>query len=177
MIGVDIIDHSFSFRNSKYTLEQYKNRILNKSEFLFCTNWNELDILWAIKESAYKNHFKKTGFYFINPKRIMIVSLDLVERKFTVEIDEHYYSGTFEDKPEYVYAICGGAGPVKLFLHKTNGLIDVPSELPPFSINHHIEYHPEGFPEFIVQEGSKYAYSRSHHGNYYISAMSAFSHN
>jgi hypothetical protein len=173
MLGIDIIDHSFSFRSSKYSLDQYKRKILNNAELFFCETWNDLDILWAIKESAYKNHFKKTGSYFINPKRIFIVDLNFTTGKFAVEIDENYYSGTFKDNPEYVYAVCGEDEPVQLYLFSK---IETP-ELPPYLNNSVIEYHSEGFPQFIVQGGFKYAYSRSHHGNYYISAMSTFSDN
>ena len=173
MLGIDIIDHSFSFRNSKYSLEQYKSKILNKTESVFCETWNDLDILWAIKESAYKNHFKKTGSYFINPKRILIVELNLITGTFGVDIDENHYSGSFKDNPEYVYAVCGEEIPVQLYLFNKTEQPEIASYLKDATI----EYHPEGFPQFIVQGASKYAYSRSHHGNYYISAMSVFSHN
>ncbi len=104
------------------------------------------------------------------------MSLDLTTRKFVVEVEQSYYTGSFVDTGEYVYAVCGDKEPVKLFLHKSNNAKSI-AEIPQYLAQSNLEYHPEGFPEFVVYGASKYAYSRSHHGNYYISAMSEFSHN
>lgn len=174
MIGIDIIDRSCSFRNSKHSLEQCKSKILNEVEYSFCSGWNELDLLWAIKESAYKNHYKKTGSYFVNPKKITVLNMDYAGCKFSVAVEDSFYSGFFVNHSEYVYAVCGIDIPTKLILHKINSKQPSPFKIPHYLNNSVVEYHPDGFAEFVVYKATKYAYSRSHHGNYYISAMCPF---
>jgi hypothetical protein len=176
MIGVDVIDRSCSFQlNSKHSFTDYLSRIINTSELDFCDNWQDLDLIWAIKESAYKCYFKKNKQTFLNPKRIRITSIDRNELQFRVEIDEAYFTGRFKLTGDYVYAISTDeedfANHVELFLlDDFKNTIQIQSE---FGI-HNAEYllNPEGFPEAIRKSEAVFAYSRSHHGKYYFSAIS-----
>lgn len=184
MIGVDIIDLSCSFSQSKYSLLDYKNRILNKVEYWFCDSFIDLDIIWAIKESSYKCYFKQTNNLFFNPKRILITSLDREKNIFSVQIDDHCYRGYFEINEKFIYAISfdredRGEG-VKVFIPPSN-TASISEEFEFFfkaepKLNA-VTMHSCGFPSLFHQGSQAHSYSRSHHGAYYISVLLANSYN
>ena len=175
MIGVDVIDRSCSFQlNRRHNFTDYLSRIINTSELDFCDNWQDLDLIWAIKESAYKCYFKKSGKAFLNPKRIRITSIDRKQFRFRVEIDETYFSGRFKLTGEYVYAISTDqddfATNVELFfLDDFKNAVQIHPEFG--AKNAEYVLHPEGFPEAVKNVQAVYTYSRSHHGRYYFSAI------
>ncbi len=179
MIGVDIIDLSCSFSGSKYGLEDYKRKILNPSEMDLCNDLLSLECIWAMKESAYKCHSAETGDTFFNPKRIWVTQLDLNTSRFHAEIGCRSYKGSFCITPEYIYAICFNLhsedNQGRLFIKSGSSLASDQEEWTEFftSPDHFTKYllHDRGFPCAIEHKGHYYAYSRSHHGAYYISAI------
>jgi hypothetical protein len=175
MLGVDVIDRSCSFQlNRRHSFTDYLSRIINTSELDFCDNWQDLDMIWAIKESAYKCHFKKYGLEFLNPKRIRITQLDRPNCTFQVEIDECYFTGRFRLTGDYVYAISSDKDDYAervefFFLDQYSTAVQIQPE---FEKNGLFRYNGIGFPEAVQCSETVYAYSRSHHGRYYFSAIS-----
>lgn len=175
MIGVDIIDRSCSFQlNRRHSFTDYLSRIINTSELDFCDNWQDLDMIWAIKESSYKCYFKKYAQNFLNPKRIRITQIDRIKCTFRVEIDEYYFTGCFRLTGDYVYAISSDkddfAEHVELFfLDQFSTSVQIQPE---FEKKGDFKYNRIGFPEAVQSSDAIYAYSRSHHGRYYFSAIS-----
>lgn len=174
MIGVDIVDFSSSFRSGKYSLDQYKSKILLKDEFKYCTNWNQLDLLWAIKESAYKCHFKQTGYPFNNPKKIHIIFLDPCHLVFKAVVNEQIFTGRYTLGDDHVKAVCTSDDS---FATRTCDYIYNKSslhvqEMPVFELSAQQMTPVSGFVREVSVEGKCYPYSRSHHGRYYFSAIS-----
>ncbi len=179
MIGIDIIDLSSSFDSSKYSLQAYQGRILNTSESSFCDTFNDLDILWAIKESTYKCYFRETGNSFLSPKKILVTFMDKKNGTFYTRIGTHFYKGRFYITSEYVYAISVGIHDridlMRVYLRDRKEGSDTCTEFdfffqtgaPQASFCHH----RTGFPESIRLGASEYPYSRSHHGSFFISVI------
>lgn len=179
MIGVDIIDLSCSFNQSKYSLQDYMNRILNKSEYSFCGTNIDLEILWAIKESAYKCHFKQTHISFLNPKKILVTRFDKNSNLFNVQIGERFYTGNFKVTENYVYSICfdndSSNNKTEIFIDSNGGFLKSTEEFDFFFKKSEdlasFSFHPTGFPDSIRFKAHYYPYSRSQHGSWYISAI------
>ncbi len=174
MIGVDVVDHSCSFHSGKYTLEQYKNRILLEDEMKYCNHWWQLDTLWAIKESVYKCNSQLTGKTFYNPKRIRIVLLDTQSSIFKAQADDLIFSGRYICTNDYVSAICvtndSYARETQQYLLNNELLNTV---VPPvFETSAPSKNIITGFTDKVRIGGRCYPYSRSHHGRYYFSAIS-----
>lgn len=179
MIGIDIIDLSCSFSQSKHSLQDYMKRILNKSEYSFCNTFSDLELSWAIKESAYKCFYKKTNRSFLNPKRILITNIDWSLYLFNACIEDEVYSGRFHIEDEYIYALCfdsESSTNTKVFLDSFNKPLNFRNELDFFTekkdVPVNFQLHDTGFPQVLVLNNHSYSYSRSHHGSFYISAIS-----
>ena len=184
MIGIDIIDLSCSFSQTRHSLDDYKNKILCKSEFPYCNSFSNLEYLWAIKESAYKCHYKKSGKSFLNPKKILITDLDWTLCTFNVIIEDLSYLGSFHATDEYIYSICfdntRDTKDVRVFIgsdmsHFNKDEVDFYSQKS--KINASFQHHSMGFAQGLILGNNQFAYSRSHHGSYYISAITPYSHN
>jgi hypothetical protein len=179
MIGVDIIDLSQSFSRSKYSLGDYQNKILQKSELAFCQSIIDLECIWAIKESAYKCHYKNTGVSFYNPKRILITQLDLHQRRFFVQIDDLSYAGSFQIGEAYVFAICHPQiNQRSLDLNTEERIFMGAESSDEFNkfFNHEADqarflFHEDGFPQSISLGSKLFSYSRSQHGAFFISVI------
>jgi len=176
MIGVDVIDRSCSFKGkSKHSFADYISKIVNNSELDFCDSWEDLDLIWAIKESAYKCYFKKDAQSFLNPKKIRITRIDKQDCRFQVEIDEYYFTGHFKLTKDFVYVISSDKDDFALnvelfFLDDYTDAVYIQPEFNQQGSRY--MFHPLGFPQAIQQSEAIYAYSRSHHGKYYFSAIS-----
>jgi len=159
-------------------LQDYEKKILNPAEYAFCGTFEHLNIIWAIKESAYKCHYKKGGAGFINPKRIMISELNFLLQTFSVIVNDQYLKGYYRVSEKFIYAVCfdehSSSCDTQVNIHMggstKKSVIDRITRLP-LHRDIHLINHPEGFPVGLLHGEKQYDYSRSHHGDYYISAI------
>lgn len=177
MIGVDIIDRDYSFSKSKHSFCELAGKVLADSEIHFCHSVSDLDIIWAIKESAYKVWSVKQSASFFNPKRIQILSYYPQEGKAQVSIHGLFIYSHFCASSDFIYSVSSlkeDISSCRLFFDKIpfrSGGIEQMCFMDnsPEKFTHII--HPMGFV-YKVKIGSEiYGYSRSHHGRYYLSAI------
>jgi hypothetical protein len=145
----------------------------------FCQSIIDLECIWAIKESAYKCHYKNTGVSFYNPKRILITQLDLHQRRFFVQIDDLSYAGSFQIGEAYVFAICHPQiNQRSLDLNTEERIFMGAESSDEFNkfFNHEADqarflFHEDGFPQSISLGSKLFSYSRSQHGAFFISVI------
>jgi len=171
MIGVDVIDRSCSFNTGKYSLEQYTNRILNPEEKHLCNTWDELDVIWAVKESVYKCYSKITGGEFYNPKKIFIQHIQ--QHQFMAEVSGSMFNGEFYITTEFVQAISTSininTAQIQTYFSDANNVV-----VDEFNEDEATQYKAKvqrKFKDRVVINGKTYPYSRAHHGRYYFSAI------
>lgn len=178
MIGVDIIDLCYPIK-PQHSLEDYKKKVLNNFEYAFCQNQLELYCIWAIKESTYKCYYKNGGASFLNPKKILLTLVNFETGKFITHVEGNTYYGKLMVEEKYVYAICSAQDadtiPKDIYIGKNHPSMNLRDEWAFFFKNAYLkaryQFHPDGFPLGIEVGHKLYTYSRSHHGDYYISVI------
>lgn len=179
MIGVDIIDKKKSYSSSKHSFEALSNKILSASEQLFCTTSNDLNILWAIKESAYKAWSVMHSKEFINPKRIKVISFNDVTGEASVAIEQNVFNCRVTETVEYIYAIATIQTlwpSIVIYIEEVSPQRPVNERTHFFgkgSMQSSYLLASSGFPNGLRTGNQCYHYSRSHHGRFYLSAILA----
>lgn len=179
MIGVDIVDHSVSFTESKHPFELLKKKILLSSEWGFAATKHDLNQVWAIKESAYKVWSQHKKDVFQNPHNIQILANNMQAGKWIVSVKGFQILTDLMVMDTYSVAI---SRPLHCLCTYSYFISSMHESVATHEWNHffgvgpnHVEceFHELGFINRIKHQNKPFHYSRSHHGRYYLSAILA----
>jgi phosphopantetheinyl transferase (holo-ACP synthase) len=111
MIGNDIIDLTYSRQKSNVHHPRWADKVLMSSEKEQLSLFSDLELplwtFWALKESAYKIFFRKTGKRLFIPKKFLCSFLDVkpdqIEAKVSCDLGE--WSGLVQIYPDSLHAV------------------------------------------------------------------------
>lgn len=179
MLGNDIVDLNTAGKDSNWRRRGYLEKVFTSYEqnLISCSSNPDLLvwILWSIKESVYKAHFRIYQFREFAPKKIEITDIKIKEETAVAEAFYHnkkYYSKT-AISDSFVHSIVLNEplkfSEIKTAIFKT-GSRDYTSLL----INKNlidqsdiVEKTQDGIPNIVSrEEGVKIPISISHHGDF-----------
>ena len=111
MIGNDIIDLTYSGKKSNVHHPRWADKVLMSSEKEQLSLFSDLELplwtFWALKESAYKIFFRKTGKRLFIPKKFLCSFLDIkpdyIEAKVSCDLGE--WHGRVKIYPDCLHAV------------------------------------------------------------------------